>query len=173
MNKHEKKDKFKKYGTRKSLIIKIIYIIGLLFWLFLIIFLNLNCLPLLGIIFLLIPIIMFLLGFINSSSLTIEMEEELFKANFLTIGLIIALPLLIHISKEYCGDKCQFITVVFLSLVFSLLSLLDFWTRRKWLTVSKHIKSTFQTIAITLFIIALYLYYLSACRNYSSFKLLG
>lgn len=159
---NNKKDKY--YSKSKVTYIRNIYLIGSIFWILLVSCLSLHRISCVTLAIIVIPLLVFLLGYYSCSSLNREIEDEMFKANFLTIGLIIALPLLLHVSKEYTGNANQMNLIIILSLIFSLLSLLDIWIRKKWLSVTKHIRSVLQTFALTLFILALYLFFLDKTK---------
>jgi hypothetical protein len=84
----------------------------------------------------------------------------MFAANFLTIGLLLALPLLNWTSKGYNGCKKTFTLIIILAITFSILSMYDIWVPKKWLSVYKHGRSCLQTLSLTLVIFGLVEYFL-------------
>jgi hypothetical protein len=154
--------KTKYYGSRKLKAVQSVYIFSSLFWILLIYLLKLYQTDFFGILILLIPLVIFTISFINSSNINEEVENNLYKANYLSIGLIIVLPLLTWFTNDYKGDtqkRIKFISIIIVALTLTLFSLVDIWISKKWYPVVKHVKSVFQTMSITLIIFALYMYY--------------
>lgn len=153
------KDKYKHYGRRKTHLIQALYILAATLWIGLCYYLELYRTDWVGILILVLPLLVFLVSYSNADSLSIEIEEEMFRYDYLTIGLLIAFPLLTWMSKDYQGDKRHFIRVIVVAIMFTLLAIFDVWVKRKWVTVVKHTKSIFQTAAVALLIYAFYNYY--------------
>lgn len=154
------KDPDKEYGRNKIATVQTIYILMAFIWIGLILILSLYNTSPGGWIILAIPFVVFLIGFLNASVLSISVEVDLASTNFLTLGLIIIIPLLTWISGNYNGDKTQFILIVITALILSLLSMIDIWVKKKWITVVRHIKSALQTMSLTLLIFLLFTYYM-------------
>lgn len=160
------KNKFKCYGQRKTEIIQSLYLLALVLWIWLCVALKMYLTDWFGQVLLLLPIFVFGISFINSNYLTVEIEEEMFKYDYLTIGLLLAFPLLSWMSKDYGGDRKQFIKIIVVAIGFTLLTILDVWIRRKWVSYVKHFKSILQTGAVCLLIYALYNYYIKKNTDY-------
>lgn len=152
--------KHKPYGSTKKDVIFFVYLIALLLWGIIIAYLSPKV-TLWGFIILAIPFLVFILGMITIDSLSPAVEDSLFRHNVLATGLLIILPLLAFITKDFKGDQTLMIQVVLLAITFSLLSMVDVWIPEKWLSLVQHIKSIFQTFALTLILFSLYLYYAS------------
>lgn len=152
--------KHKPYGSTKKDLIFFIYLIALLLWGIIIAYLSPKV-ELWGFIILAIPFLVFIIGMITIDSLSPAVEDSLFRHNILATGLLIILPLLAFITKDFRGDQVLMIQVVLLAITFSLLSMVDIWIPEKWLSLVQHIKSIFQTFALTLILFSLYLYYSS------------
>jgi hypothetical protein len=152
-------NKYARYSPEKSLSIQITYIIGVLAWIFLIYITGLYETNLLGLLILAIPIFVFGFGFVSARHLTVELEECLFSANSLSIGLVILLPLLTELDKTYNKNKQLFTRAILIAIVLAMFSLLDVWVQPKYLSITKHVKSILQTASLTLLIYALYSYY--------------
>ncbi len=159
------KGKCKKYEKHTIFWTRIIYLIAIVIWLILIIYTGFYRLH--GAFILAIPFIIFVIGIINASCLSTDVEEYMFAANFLTIGLLLALPLLNWTCKGYSGDKRLFTLIIVLAITLSIFSMYDIWVPIKWLSVYKHIRSCFQTLSLTLVIFGLVEYFL--CRESPSF----
>jgi hypothetical protein len=117
---------------------------------------------------LLVPLGLFIAAYYSIPYLNRDIEDSMFKANFLSIGLILAVSLFALLEKNYRGDKRQFSLIVILALVFTMLSLLDIWVPANYTSLVKHLKSVFQVFAVFLLIYALYIYFI-----HSSEKLLS
>ncbi len=139
--------------------IRFVYGLAILFWIILILTLRLYVTKVVW--FLVVPLIFFILGFINASVINSSVEDEMFKASYLSLGLILALALFTWMSKDYKGNARQFTTIVIIALTLSLLTVIDVWMSKQWLTVYKHAKSCMQTMSICLLIYAMLLY----CTN--------
>lgn len=154
----------KPYGRTKTNIVRLLYVIAAIVWTVLIFILGLwrtgAGIDPLAIIILIIPYVIFLFGFINASALSHKVEKMFQRANYMTVGLLIALPLMAWMIKNYGGDKRQFICIVVTALILSLVSLMEVWTSYKWHSCTRHIRSTLNTMALTLLIYLLYLFYL-------------
>jgi hypothetical protein len=152
-------NKYARYTPGKALSIQITYIIGVLFWIFLVYMTGLYQTNLLGLLILSIPIFVFGFGFISARHLTVEVEECLFSANSLSIGLVILLPLLTELDKAYNRNRQLVTRSIILAVVLAMFSLIDVYVQPKYLSISKHVKSILQTLALTLLVYALYMYY--------------
>ena len=143
----------------KCFYIRLIYILAIILWIFLIFVLSLYRTGWLGYLILSLPIIAFLIGFYNISSITEEVEVELFSSNYWSIGLMIVIPLLVWLDREYKGDKKWFSYIFVTAVIFSTLSLLDVWLPRDWLSINRHVSSILQTMSIVLLVFALYVFF--------------
>ena len=83
-----------------------------------------------------------------------------FQSNYFAFGLLIVVPLLTWLSKDYVGNRQKFINILIAALILAMLGLLDVWVTKKWLSTVKHTKSVLQTMSLILIIYALYIYYL-------------
>jgi hypothetical protein len=150
------------YTEDKVAYIRYVYIVGLIVWVGLVYYLGMHHTDYVGWIILSIPIWAFILGYVNTCVISGEVEAEVFQANYLSIGLLIVLPLLTWINREYNGDRRRFTSILVLAIIIIMLSMIDLWVPCEWLSVVKHGKSVLQTLALVLLIYALYMYYVSA-----------
>lgn len=153
------KDPCKPYGQRKTFYTRVVYFFGSLLWIGLIFLLGLYPPTVWGYFLIFFPIFIFIIGFVNAPSMTLELEDQMFKVNFLSLGLIIVLSLFAWLTKDYSGNKKQFVTLLILAIIFALLAVVDVWVSRKWFSVVKHIKTVSQTLSISILMYALYLYW--------------
>jgi hypothetical protein len=150
----------RRHGRKKGQQIQILYVIALIFWTIVILALGLWRTDLIGWIVLMVPPLVFIFGFVNANELTVEIEDQMFEANYLSVGLIIVLPLLMWINGQHHdqnpADRQHFIRIVVIALVLSMLSMIDLWVSREKVSLVKHGKSILQTASIALLIYGLY-----------------
>lgn len=160
-DKHVKINRHKLFGTRKVRVIKLIYLVGIVLWVVLIWYMKFYKTGKLGYIILIIPLIIYMFGFLNADKITVEVEDSLFSANYLSVGLLIVVPLLSWVDSKEKENKHRHIVIeaMLIAIVLSLLSLVDIWVPPKWLSTVKHIKSILQTAAVTLLVFSLYMFY--------------
>jgi hypothetical protein len=140
-------------------LVQILYILASILWLTLALYLNLFKTDWVGFIFIAIPLVVFFISYYSVSGLTSEMEEVMFNYDYLGLSMLLAAPLLVWVSKDYDGDRWWFIRVVMIALMLVLLSMVEVWVSKKWITFVKHLKSILQTAALVLLIIAFYEYF--------------
>jgi hypothetical protein len=138
-------------------ILQMFYIFVSLFWILLISYFNLWNEKLSFILFL--PLAAFFLTFLYLEHISVYVEESMLQSNYLSLGLILALPMLSWMLKEYNGNKKHFITVIILALVLSLLTFVDVWVPENRITVYRHFRSSLQVMSVSLFIYALCAFY--------------
>ena len=95
-----------------------------------------------------IPIVVFTISYIYMETVSRAVEAYMFKANLLTIGLIVALPLLKWVRNTSSVSKGMFTKLVSTGVIFSMLGLIDIWIPHTKLCYMKHLKSILQTTAI-------------------------
>ena len=140
--------------------IRISYVFGLITWLAIVILLKLYQTDFIGGIILIIPFVVFLLGYYNANVLTPEVEKQMFTTNYLSVGLIVILPLLVWITDGPSKNKSKFIGLLVLAIILTLLSMIDIWVSKRELSVYNHVRSMLQTLSIVVIIYALYIFYL-------------
>lgn len=145
----------KYYGDTKIDIIFLIYIISIIIWAFLVIYLKSDA----GFFILLIPFVIFIISMCSLPRLSLSVEDEMFKVNYLATGMLITLPLLTCVIAGFKGNKESMIRVVLLAVTFTIISMIDVWVPEKYISMLKHIRSILQTISLVLILYSLYLYY--------------
>lgn len=156
------------YSKEKLLYIRLVHIIGIILWLALVYLLELYRTDLIGILILIVPIFMPLVGISNVCYLTREMEGEVFQVNVLSMSIILVLPFLSWVSRGHIENKSQYIKIVVIAIMISLFTMLDFWVTREWLSVIRHIKSILETMALVLVIYAMYTFYITYPEDFLS-----
>ncbi len=150
------------YDMQVVTYIRMIYVIAIIIWTMIILIFQLYETDLIGWLLLAIPFVIFLIGYASASQVTIDVEEDVYKYNYLSVGLLIVLPLITYLNRDYTGcniRKQRFTSVLVLSLIIILLSMIDVWIPRRWISTIRHLKSTLQTMALTLLMYALYTFY--------------
>jgi hypothetical protein len=155
-----KKDRYKYYGKNKSINIQNLYLVAVALWIALCVYFNLIDTDWIGILILVIPVFIFGISYANANYLNIDLEDEMFTYDYFTLGMLLALPLLVWVSNNLEGDRTRFIRIIVTAISLTLLGLFDVWLRKKWVTFIKHAKSVLQTYAVTLLIYAFYNYYI-------------
>lgn len=149
-------------------ILQMYYIFISLLWILLISYFNLWQEKLSFILFL--PLAAFFITFLYIEHISVYVEESMMQSNYLSLGLILALPMLSWMLKEYNGNRKHFITVVVLALVLSLLTFVDVWVPENRISVYRHIRSSFQVMSVSLFIYALCAFYFYSYANMDDFQ---
>lgn len=149
-------DECKHYSKDLSDKLRYIYILAIIGWIILIYILGLLNADILAWFFLLIPIIVYTINFSSITECNTKTEKELFKADFLSIAFLTAIIL---INGNRNGDKRHVFKLLFIAIILLILSLIDFWLPSELLILNKHIKSIFQTAALSLLVYTLYIYY--------------
>lgn len=139
-----------------SCYIRYFFIIFMIIWTFIILcnkYYTLAAWPILT-----LPYGLFGLGIINSDNIADgEIEESVFSATFVTMGLIISLPLLTLINKE--KENKDLSHIIFLGMIFTLFSYFHIWVDKPERHICKIIRSCLETIAVDLYILALTIFF--------------
>lgn len=108
---------------------------------------------------LLIPFILFSIGFMNAYDISDdEIEEDVFSTTFITGGLVIFMALLTFYNKDI-NDK--FLShILYMAILFTLLSYYHIWVDKLDRHICKIIRSCFEVCAITLYIYTLTVYFI-------------
>lgn len=149
----------KKYSASKARAVKLVYCVAIIFWLLLIYFLELYKTSGLGFFILLIPLFFYALAAYNAKSLTVEVEDKTYAVSYISISLLIVIPLVAWVDKNYRGDTWYMSKIIVVAVVLALISLIDIWVRPKWISLVRHIKSALQTASLSLLVFTLFAYY--------------
>lgn len=170
-DKHEPFKLTKKYSERKYQTIQWMYLIFIIFWGLLVWLLNLKPNGFLGWIILLIPVVFYSLGYFNAPSLTVEVEEKTYSVTFISLALLVVIPLVAWVNTNFHGNKWYLCRILVVAVILALISLIDIWVRPKWVSFVRHFKSALQTASLTLLVFALYTYYMGQGSNSLEYNL--
>jgi hypothetical protein len=142
--------------------VRILYAVAVFGWVCICAWLRMFTTGFVGFIIVVIPIVLFTMAIVNAPEFCTDMERHMFKTNFLSLGLIVTIPLFKIMTKNYKGDKTQYLYVILLAIVFTMFSLVDMWLSPNHLCLHKHTKSILQVYAVFLLVYAIWLYARSA-----------
>ena len=107
---------------------------------------------------LLIPFAIFLLAFMNAEdTVDDELENDVLSVTFVTVGIIISMPLLTLFNKDKSNTELNHI--IFLAIISILLSYFHLWCDRSRRHICKAIRSCLETFSITLYIFAIAIFF--------------
>lgn len=125
---------------------------------------------------LLIPYAMMGIGFLNKDEISDDkVQGGVFSATFISMGLIIAFPLLTYLNNKILGCEAgkegektcdpakkalfsQLNHIIFIAVILTLLSYIHIWVDESMRHVCMIIRSCFETIATTLYILVFTIY---------------
>lgn len=139
--------------------VQAVYIIASFLWVALILFLGLWKEDYIVLLILLIPFVVFIINFISLGEFTCDLEEEMFRGNFLSFGFLVAIILINWNSPLGHHNKTEFFKILIVAFILLMISLIDVWVPSDKMSIVKHVKTTFHTMSLTLLALALYLYY--------------
>jgi len=154
------------YSSSQVQWVHLIYILSIVIWLIICYLLKLA--PgkdWLEWVILAIPIVVFLLSYYFADQVSDVVEDFMGKTNVLTLGLIIALPLLNWIEQRCGMERKQFTQIMATAIIFSMLTLIDIWVGHDQLFLIRHAESSLQTMAIVLLIFGLYRYFVDPVQS--------
>lgn len=137
--------------------IRALYIIAAIVWLIIVWYCDLYLPDGIAWFFIAIPLVVYAINYSNVDKHTKEMEQEMFAGNFLSFAFLIVA---IVLSYSKIGGKAKYFKLLLLALVFIMFSLIDVWLPMNKLIICKHLRTIFQTAAVALLAMALYLFYI-------------
>ena len=144
------------HNLETGLYIRYVFIIFMIVWTFVIAynkFFLLAACPILT-----IPYGLFGLGILNSDNIADdEIEENVFSTTFVTMGLIISIPLLTMINKD--KQNRELTHIVYLGMIFTLFSYFHYWVDKEERHICRIMRSCLETIAVTLYILTLTIFF--------------
>eukprot|EP00732_Lithocolla_globosa_P000021 Lithocolla_globosa_v1_NODE_3_length_14236_cov_22.745998.p10 type:complete len:193 gc:universal NODE_3_length_14236_cov_22.745998:9890-9312(-) len=147
------------YSTRTVFQLRVFYVIAICLWLIFICLLGLQVHGWPGWVILSFPVLLSVVVIVCAPEIHPDIEGEMFKANFLSLGLIVAISLFAVLERNFKGNHRMYTIVVLSAVVASLLSLVYVWVPSEYLSLTRHFKSFMQTVAATLLIFAVYLFF--------------
>ena len=156
----KQKDECKGYEREIKSSIEYVYIIAAIAWIILTIVLGLwKHDDIIVWLILLLPLVVFAINYLSLGDFTCEMEDQMFRGNFLSFGFLVAIILINWNSPMGHHDKTEFFKIIVAAFILLMISLVDLWVEKKRMPIVKHIKTSLHTASLTLLALALYLYY--------------
>lgn len=135
------------------------YITVALLWILIVLYFDLYQFGIISYVLILIPLIIFVVGYINAPYITEELEENVFQASFLAIGALVLLSVFNWMREDYRGDSRYFVAVCAFSITVVLISVLDLWVKPRYLRIVRHFRDALETIATILFVFLFLIYW--------------
>lgn len=148
--------------------IRNVYIFSTILWILILISLCMHELTIPDYLILAIPVFLFIVAI--SSQRSSFVEEYTSKTNVLATGLLVALPLLIWLRDNAICNKHLFNKVIVTSLILSLFSMVDIWVSKRYICSIRHLKSSFQTMALVLLAFAFFRFYMECPTTTNTIK---
>ena len=139
--------------------IQIVYIIAAILWIIVFFWVKAYFSDTISWLFIFIPLVVFSINYLSLTKINVETENQMFRGNYLSFGLLIVIILINWNNPMGPQDKIMFFRVLLVAFVLIMLSLIDVWVYPCYLSIVKHIRSILQTSALTLLALSLYLYY--------------
>lgn len=146
--------------------IEAIYAIGVILWFVLVFLLQILEPDIIVWIFLFLPPAVFLINILNVCVCSKELEDQMFRGNFVAFGFLIAIILINWKTPIEKHDKSKFFLLLVVAFILIMVSLVDIWVEEKYQSIIKHIKTILNTSAAALLALALYLYYKFYQKSY-------
>lgn len=147
------------YDEYKSYCTKVVYIFASFIWFILIVYFDLISLPFSYL--LIFPFIYFSFIIYNSDCLSAEVETEVIRVIYFSMLIILGVNLYKWISEgyiQYSKYNKKMSICIFIAFVSLLLSSLDMWIDRKYIFLTRHIRSAFESITVFLLTYVVILY---------------
>jgi len=132
------------------------YMVSAIIWLVLIFAIRFWKSGVFGWLFLLIPLIIYGINLANVRTSTVDVEDDMFQGNFLSLGYLIVLFI---INWEKVKDRKRLLTILMFVLILILFSMFDVWVPKRQIIYIKHLRSILIVAALSLMAYSLYLYY--------------
>jgi len=133
-----------------------IYILFSLIWILIVLYNRFYTSP--ASFILIIPLILFTIGYFNCDKFNVDLQNDVFRITFISVGLLLSLPLLKFFTETKPNKQLDH--VIYLAMIFVLVSYYHVWlpleNRHTW----KAIQSCFETFSVTFYIFALTIFFL-------------
>lgn len=143
--------------------IQITYLILTALWTVMLVILGSRTSHPYGLLILLFPYLVFAMAFLNIHDSSPEVEEQYFAGQVFTVAIFITLPLLVRATDVDQGRE-KYMLPMIMALLFTILSIIDFWVPVAWLPTQQHIQKGLQVMGLTLVVYSLYTFYIET-RN--------
>lgn len=165
INKNERVDKKNCDDDRREeqRVVLIVYVVGLVLWLFVFLWLKLYTYGFLVFAISMLPIIVFTINTYTSLQ-SISRPPILFTPD-VYISLVYLGVILITALGTHRGIRRPLMNIIGVGFMFNMLAVLPIWVKEKHLYIYHHINSVFVTISLTLIIVTLFVYSLVYFRD--------
>ena len=96
-----------------------------------------------------------------SNKITAEDENEMMHSGVLSIGVVIVVTLVMTMSNNFHGDHKAMALVIFLTFIFVLFTVPDFYFGHAWMPVTRHIRIVFQVLSVATASLAVGLFFIN------------
>lgn len=159
------------YNIDTVKIIQVIYILAVVLWIIFVFWAKLyEGADILTWLFILIPPLIYLIGFVNACNITFSAENDVLGANYLSFGFLITIILLNWNTPLQVENKNQFLKLLVVAFVLIMLSMIDVWVSRRNMSIVRHVRTMLQTAALVILSLSLYFYYRHQEYNYNKSK---
>src|SRR5581483_10863534 len=117
LNNKKKKKTIISYESHIATTVKWLYILSIVLWIILVLLFCFNRTTIFGYMILAIPIVIYIIGVFNASGATVESEDNVFACNYLSIGLLVVLPLLTWLDKKENVNKTIIIEAMIIAII--------------------------------------------------------
>lgn len=145
-----------RYSPKAASTIRIIYLIAIVIWFLVIYWGGFYKTGIVANFILLFPVLIFALAYHHVNNHTTDIIHRMLKGNIVSF-LFLTVSLLVNWFK--IGDKKKVYKAMMISIIFIMISLVDYWIPQKDLVFLIHIKTISQTLAIVMLTYALYIRY--------------
>ena len=135
--------------------IEAMYIVGIILWVILITYFEIIEPDPVVIFILLVPIAVYVLGMWSLSKVTVDDEEKLLASSYLSIGILVIVPLLTWTHDRF-GEETKILQIIVVAIILAVMSLIDIWVPATRLSLVRHFRSILQVAALVLIIYVLY-----------------
>lgn len=148
-----------KYDSEIIRTIKLLYILAGFLWVIIFFWLKSYIDGFVVWVFLFIPIFVFSFNFLCVDGIDNNIEQCMCRGNYLSLCLL-TVDIFLNWNRSLdVNDTFIFFRILLVAFIFIVLSLIDLWVPIKQISIVKHVKSIFQTIAISLLCFSLCAYY--------------
>lgn len=106
-----------------------------------------------------LPLLVFALSFANISRITDGVEKEVLGSNYLSFGFLIVVILINWNTPLETKNKTEFFSLIVFAFGLIMISMIDVWVTKSHMSWWKHLRTSLQTMALVLLVLALYIYY--------------
>lgn len=131
------------------LVLALIHVVSLVVWICIVMYTYQThphlVFVLLGVAWIL-PIVLLIAG---AFKITPEDEVEMMNSGVLSISVIIIITLVSSMSNNFQGDHKTMAVLVFLTLIFVLFTVPDFYFGHRWMPVTRNVRIVFQLLSVS------------------------